>query len=62
MAAVEEWADGQLVSRIEVPDEPTDDDAIAVARAALVAATTIAELRVRTLELFDLLNPQEGSP
>ena len=59
MAAVEEWADGVLISRVELPDEP---DPVAEARAALAAAKTLAELRARTLDLFDLINPQDGTP
>jgi hypothetical protein len=59
MAAVEEWADGALVSRVEIPDEP---DPVTDARSALAGAKTLAEVRARTLALFDLLNPQDGSP
>lgn len=40
------------------PVPPTPSDEIAAARASLAAATTIAQVRSRTVALFDLLAAQ----
>lgn len=52
MAAVEEWVDGELVSRVETPDPPSP---YADALDALAAASTVAEVKARALDLFALL-------